>query len=132
MKTFAAALASIVLLAGCSSSDSAGSDGGTQATPTTASPSASKGTGATVDIAIAGGKVTPQGERVQVRVGDTVTLHVASDADEELHVHSDPEHTFEVAKGDDTTFDFTVDVPGQIAVEAHHLDVTIAQLVVRP
>jgi hypothetical protein len=25
-----------------------------------------------------------------------------------------------------------VDVPGQVAVEAHHLDVTVLQLVVRP
>ncbi len=55
-----------------------------------------------------------------------------SDAAEEIHVHSDPEHEYEVAAGDDKTFTFTLDTPGQVAVEAHHLDVTIVELVARP
>jgi plastocyanin len=110
-----AAAVLLLLLAGCGGSDDA-------ATPLPATE---------IDIAIKDGKVTPQGKRVEVAVGQKVTLHVTSDADEELHVHSDPEHEYELAPGDDKTYTFTPKVPGQVAVEAHHLDVTIAQLVVR-
>jgi hypothetical protein len=85
-----------------------------------------------VDIAIRDGTVTPQGDRVEVKAGQTVTLHITSDADETIHVHSDPEHELEIGDRDDVEKSFTFDVPGQIAVEAHHLDVTIVQLVVRP
>ncbi len=34
--------------------------------------------------------------------------------------------------GKPLTETFTIDTPGQVAVEAHHLDVTIVQLVVEP
>ena len=78
------------------------------------------------------GKVTPQGDRVEVKVGQKVTLHITSDAHETIHVHSEPEQEFEIGAGDDVEKSFTIDTPGQIAVEAHHLDVTIVQLVVRP
>lgn len=116
----ATALAAALLLAGCGGS----SDG--QAATTT------QHGGVVVDIAIKDGTVTPQGRRVEVTVGDEIALHVTTDADEEIHVHSDPEHEYEVAAGDDVTETFTIDTPGQVAVEAHHLDATIVQLVVRP
>jgi plastocyanin len=119
-KTAAALFASALLLAGCGGSES---DGGLGSDPSA---------GVTVDIAIKDGKVTPQGKRVDVKVGQKITLHVTSDADEEVHVHSEPEHEYELAPGDDKTYSFSLKVPGQVAVEAHHLDVTIAQLVVRP
>jgi plastocyanin len=118
MKTAAALLVAALLLTGCSGS-SAGDDSGAP-------------DGVTVDIAIEHGKVTPQGERVDVEPGQTVTLTITSDADEEIHVHSEPEHSYEIAAGDTVSESFTLDTPGQIAVEAHHLDVTIVQLVVRP
>lgn len=121
MKTLAATLfACILLLAGCGGSDSSAGD------------IPAKDAGVTVDIAVKDGKVTPQGKRVDVKVGQKVTLHVTSDADEEVHVHSEPEHEYEIAPGDDKTYSFTIDTPGQVAVEAHHLDATIVQLVVRP
>ena len=63
--------------------------------------------------------------------GTPVTLLVTSDADEEIHVHSDPEHTYEVTAGGSIEKTFTIDRPGQVAVEAHGLGVTILQLVVR-
>ena len=89
--------------------------------------------GVTVDITIgADGKVTPQGDRVEVKVGQEVTLRISARADEEIPVHSDPEHTYEVEAGDTVSKSFTLDTPGQVAVEAHHADATIAQLVVRP
>jgi len=116
----AALLACALVLTGCGGS-SDGSDGGTSAKDAV-----------TVDIAIKDGKVTPQGKRVKVKAGQSVTLHITSDADEEIHVHSDPEHEYEVAPGADVTESFTLKTPGQVAVEAHHLDVTIVQLVVEP
>lgn len=119
MRIAAALLACALVLTGC----------GGSAEPST---SDATGTGPTVNIRINGGEVAPQGERVDVTAGEQVWLEVTSDADEEIHVHSDPEHTFEVKAGKTNTFSFTIDTPGQVAVEAHHLDVTILQLVVEP
>lgn len=86
-----------------------------------------------VPIVIKDGKVTPQGKRVEVEVGQNVTLRVTSDSDDEVHVHSEPEHEYEIAAGaKGKTFTFSIDTPGQVAVESHDLDVTIVQVVVRP
>ena len=121
MRIAAALLACALVLTGCGGSDAAGeTDGGL------------KGTGTKVDIVIKDGKVTPQGKWVEVEAGKPVTLRITSDADEEIHVHSDPEHEFEVEPGHVLDETFTIDTPGQVAVEAHHLDVTIVQLVVEP
>lgn len=121
MKLLAAVFTSVLLLSGCSGSGSE-SDGGLGSDPSQP---------VVVNIAIKDGKVTPQGDRVNVKVGQKITLHVTSDAEEEVHVHSTPEHEYELKPGDDKSYSFSIKVPGQIAVEAHHLDVTIAQLVVR-
>ena len=123
-KIVAAAFAAL-LIAGC------GNDTGTVSSspnPGTAEPSGD----VVVDIAIRDGEVTPQADRIEMKVGQRVTLHIASDAHETIHVHSEPEQEFEVRDGDDVEKSFTIDVPGQVAVEAHHLDATIVQLVVRP
>jgi major membrane immunogen (membrane-anchored lipoprotein) len=114
-KTLIALFATSLLLAGCG-----GSDNSDAKKPVV------------VDISVHDGKVTPQGDRVNVKVGQKVTLHITSDVDEEIHVHSEPEHEYEIGKGDDVKKSFTIGTPGQVAVEAHHLDVTIVQLVVRP
>lgn len=159
MKTAAALFAAAVLLAGCSgSSDDEPAPEKTTASPEASrkfdggalekqaedqaaqrdaalkelEKSVDRQARGTVVIRIKDGKVTPQGKRVEVKVGQTIALDVTSDVDEELHVHSDPEHTFAVKPGKDQTFTFTVDTPGQVAVEAHHADVTLVQLVVRP
>lgn len=118
----------VVALAGCGSDVTTPSDGGTPA----ATQSAPTDQGVTVDVTIKGGKVAPEGKRVEVAVGQPIRLNVTSDVPEELHVHSEPEHEFEVKAAADQTFTFKVDVPGQVAVELHHLDATVVQLVVRP
>lgn len=87
--------------------------------------------GTVVDIAITDGKVTPLGKRVEVGDSGVVTLQVTSDVAEEIHVHSDPEHTYRVPAGGSITETFTITTPGQVAVEAHELGATIVQLVVR-
>ncbi len=128
MKTAAAALLLVLTLAGCGSESEPTNDSTATSEPT-ATASAE---GVTVEIELVNGKVSPLNEKVDVKPGESINLHVVSDDAEEIHVHSDPEHEYEVAAGDDKTFTFTIDTPGQFAVEAHHLDVTIVELVVRP
>jgi hypothetical protein len=83
----------------------------------------------TVDITEKDGQIEPVGKVVPASIGQDITLVVTSDADDEIHVHSDPEHEFEVAAGDeDKEFTFSVDTPGRIEVESHELEVTILKL----
>lgn len=90
------------------------------------------GAGLVVNITITKGQVTPSNATLQATVGKPITLHVDSDADDELHVHSVPDHKFRVAPAANQTFEFTVDVPGNVDVELHHLDRTVATIQVRP
>lgn len=134
MRIAATLLACALTVTGCGGSDEPSARKSTtepsSSRTTPSNPDTSEGVGFT--ITIMDGKVTPQGDRIDVPVGAEVTMEVTSDADEELHVHSDPEHTFEVKAGEPNTFTFTIDTPGQVAVEAHHLGVTVVQLVVKP
>jgi ABC-type uncharacterized transport system auxiliary subunit len=121
MKKLATILACLLLLAGCGSSDGIEKKNGQTVVKDKV-----------VTIVIKDGKVTPQGKRVEVTVGQPVTLRVTADTDDEIHVHSEPEHEYEVAPGPAKDFTFVIDTPGQVAVELHHLEVTMVQLVVRP
>jgi hypothetical protein len=85
-----------------------------------------------VTVTIAGGQVNPTNATLQTKVKQQITFHVSSDATDELHVHSVPEHKFQVAAAPDQTFQFSVDVPGNVEVELHHLDRTIATIQVQP
>ena len=125
----AAVVTAALLLTGC-----AGNDTGTVSSspnPSPESSAAEESDDVVVDIVVKDGTVTPQGDRVEMKVGQEVTLRITSDAHDTIHVHSDPEQEFEIGRGK-VEKSFTIDTPGQIAVEAHHLDVTIVQLVVRP
>ncbi|CAN5511677.1 hypothetical protein BH09ACT7_BH09ACT7_58780 [soil metagenome] len=55
-----------------------------------------------------------------------------SDTADELHVHSVPDHDFEVAPKAGQSCAFTVDVPGSVEVELHDLNRTVATIQVRP
>ena len=90
------------------------------------------GAGLTVDITIAHGQVTPANATLTATVRQPITLHVTSDATDELHVHSVPDHKFEVAATADQTFQFSVDVPGNVDVELHYLDRTVVTIQVHP
>ncbi len=85
----------------------------------------------TIDVTIANGQVTPTNATLQAKVHQQITLRVSSDATDELHVHSTPDHKFQVAAAPNQTFGFAVDVPGNVAVELHHLDRTIATIQVQ-
>jgi hypothetical protein len=90
------------------------------------------GAGLVVNVTIAKGQVTPSNATLQATVGEPITLRVTSDATDELHVHSVPDHKFPVAAAANQTFQFSVDVAGNVDVELHHLDRTIATIQVRP
>ncbi len=130
MKELVVIFACAVVLTAC------GTDDDTPLNPVDPTPTATSTTKAAelkpVEIVIKDGKVTPQGDRVEVKVGEAITLRVTTDEADEIHVHSEPEHSYEVEPGDAKEFIFQIDTPGQIAVESHHLGVTIVQLVVRP
>ena len=85
----------------------------------------------TVDVTIEGDSVTPNGDRVEVKVGQPIQLVVKADAEGEIHVHSDPEQELEYGSGTTTLKPFTIDKPGIVEVESHALEKTIVQLEVK-
>ena len=131
MIRIAAAIGITVLAVGCGAHSEQTSSSTAQA-PATQASSASEAPDTVLDVTIAGGTVTPVNAELNATVGRTITLRVDSDAEDELHVHSVPEHTFEVAAAPSQTFEFTVDVPGRVEIELHHLGRTVATLQVRP
>lgn len=102
--------------AACGSSDS-GSDAGT-----------SSSTPKVIDVTIEGDSVTPNGDRVEVSVGQPITLHVMADAPGEIHVHSSPEQELEYDKGMTELTLTPITTPGTVDVESHSLDKVIVQL----
>jgi predicted small secreted protein len=105
-------------LAGCGEDDSSSGDGADLATKT-------------IDITVEGSDVTPNGDRVEVQVGQPIELVVKADAAGEIHVHSEPEHEFEYDQGTTTLKAFTIDKPGLVDIESHTLEKTIVQLEVK-
>lgn len=133
----AAAAAAMLVPAACGSGG--GDDAEPAATPTTsaapsasATPTPSAEAGVVVDVRLTPDGPEPRGERVEVTVGEPVTLNVSSEVADEVHVHSDPEVSIDVQPGDEVSRTFTIDRPGQVAVESHETDAVIVQLVVRP
>ena len=85
----------------------------------------------TIDITVEGEDLTPNGERVEVAVGQPIELVVTADAEGEIHVHSDPEQELKYGAGINTLPTFTIDKPGVVEVESHALEKTIVQLEVK-
>ena len=52
-----------------------------------------------LDVTIIRGQVTPRGARVNLKVGQPLTLSVHSDVAAKIHVHTDPEKTFPIKAG---------------------------------
>ena len=130
----AAAVTLVLALGACGGGGDA--DAGAESTPSASAEATDSQEPAddavVVDVTLADDGPTPQGDRVDVEVGQTVRLVVTNQSSEadEVHVHSDPEHSLEVAAGASGELEFTVDRPGQVAVESHHADAVIVQLVV--
>ena len=76
----------------------------------------------TINITIDGGKTTPSGQKINVRVGQKVILNVTSDTDDEIHGHIGGDgHELPVQAGKPATGSFTLDSAGRFEVECHHL-----------
>jgi hypothetical protein len=118
----------VLTLAGCGGPTDTGSESSSPSPGASAAPDKP----VLVEVTIRQGSIEPQGERIEVAVGQDVMIRVMSDAAEQIHVHSEPEHTYRVTPGELLEETFSIDKPGQVAVEAHEFGVTIVQLVVRP
>jgi len=84
-----------------------------------------------IQVTIEGDSVTPNGDRVEVSVGQEIDLEVTADAPGEIHVHSTPEQELEYDEGTSTVTIQPIDKPGTVDVESHSLEKTIVQLEVR-
>ncbi|MBV9088444.1 MAG: hypothetical protein JO044_00850 [Mycobacteriaceae bacterium] len=108
-----------------------GSKTGTSGTSTSAAQQPGQPPGLVVDVTISKGTVTPTNVQWQAKVGQPIEFRVNSDADDELHVHSTPDHEFTVEPKQGQTFQFSVNVPGQVEVELHKLDRTVGTIQVQ-
>lgn len=135
--TLVALTATALLVAGCGGSNGSGD-------AASSSPANPAMTGApqlsdqqappnrlVVEVTIKGGQVTPTNAQLKSAVGEPIVFQVNSDAADQLHVHSNPEHSFNVEPKSGQSFQFTVDVPGQVDVELHQLNRTIATIQVQ-
>jgi hypothetical protein len=95
-------------------SPSASASSSASATPTpTPSQSSAAANSVTIDITIADGQVTPNGEKVNVDVGQTIVLNVASDEADEIHAHTDGDgFELEVPAGKTVSGEFAINSPG--------------------
>lgn len=84
-----------------------------------------------IQVTIDGESITPNGERVEVAVGQDVELDVTADVAGEIHVHSSPEQELEYDAGESTLTIEGIDRPGTVDVESHNLEKVIVQLEVR-
>jgi hypothetical protein len=114
LMTVVALVVVTLALSGCSGSSS---DGG----------SSSKSGTQTVNITIKGNSVTPNGDRIKVKIGEPVILKIDADKAGEIHVHSTPEQHIDFPKGTSTK-KLTINTPGIIDVEDHALEKVIVQL----
>lgn len=121
MRRFATVLLAGLLATGCAAADPRHTE------PTTASSDPA----IVIEVVVAGGAVRPVDARRDARVGQPVELVVDSDAEDEMHVHGTPEHTFRIAAAPAQRFRFTVEVPGRVEVELHRADRTVVTLLVR-
>ena len=86
--------------------------------------------GEIVTVTREGDTFTPNGERVELAVGQTLVLTVTADEAGEMHVHSTPEQevAYEVGTSE---HEITIDRPGVVEVESHEPDTVVLQLEVR-
>jgi hypothetical protein len=129
-------ITSALLVAGCGGGSESPSDSGATPSVTTVNPSDMQDNQAPpdrlfVDVKIQGGNVTPTNAQLQASVNEPIIVKVDSDAVDELHVHSNPEHTYKIEAKPGQSFQFTVAVPGKVDVELHELNKTVATITVQ-
>jgi len=83
-----------------------------------------------IEVTLAGGKVTPNGAKINARVGESITFRITSDHDDEVHVHGiDVE--IAVRAGQTVERTITLEQAGSFEVESHHPAKVIVILNVR-
>jgi hypothetical protein len=92
--------------------------------------SSNEGDTAAVTVTREGDTFTPNGERVELAVDQTLVLTITADEAGELHVHSTPEQEIAYDAGT-TEHEITIDRPGVVEVESHEPDTVVLQLEVR-
>src|SRR6185369_7467295 len=111
------AAAAALITAGCGGSkgpdDASASPSPSSVSPSDMSNDQSAPTRLVVDVQIKGGDVTPTNQQLK----EQIVIRVNSDVADELHVHSTPDHTFNVEAKPMQSFQFSVDVPGKVDVE---------------
>ena len=119
-----------LLLTGCSA-------GAETPGPDTVAPAASASSSAaapspvrsptTIEVTLAGGKITGVGSRVDVAVGDQIVLRVTADVVEEIHVHGYDLYA-DLVPGQTAQLAFVADLPGSYEVELHEAGRPLFQL----
>ena len=136
-KTMTALAAAALITAGCggsTGSDTATSTSGGAPASTDApqmSDQQAPPARVVIDVTIKGGEVTPTNAQLNSKTHEPIVMQVNSDAADQLHVHSTPEHTFDVQPKNGQSFQFTVDVPGKVDIELYQLNRTVATVTVQ-
>jgi hypothetical protein len=130
--------AAALITAGCGGSNSSDSASGSASSsqPSTVSPSDMSNEQApparlVIDVTIKDGKVTPTNAQLQSGVNEQIVVRVNSDAADELHVNSTPEHSFTVEAKPMQSFQFSVGAPAKFDVQLNKLNQTIATVQVQ-
>ena len=134
----AALAAGALLIAGCGGGGSGGAQSSSgQPSASTVSPSDMQNEQKApdrllIDVTIKGGEINPTNAQLEAKTNEPIVVKVDSDVADELHVHSTPDHTFKIEAKPGQQFQFSVDVPGKVDIELHHLEKTIETVQVQP
>ena len=137
------AVVAVVLIGGREDERTERADATPAAATETATPQASEAGGAAEStptptptpapevVRYRGGKAVGGIERLSFEKGETARFSVASDVDEEIHVHGYDLYR-DVPAGGRTRFNFKADIEGIFEVEMHGSAVQVAELRVEP
>ena len=125
-----ARLAPLVLVLAAGLTACGGNDADPPATGSSSPSASSDDDSVSIEVTREGDTFTPNGERVELEVGQTLVLTIDSDVAGELHVHSTPEQEVTYDAGT-SEHEITVDRPGVVEVESHGPDLVVLQLEVR-
>ena len=139
LTTAAAVAATALALTACSggaptpaatSSTSSTSSTSPTSSSTSSAPSSTTASGRTIAITVTGSQVTPAPTQVDLPVGQTLTLVITSDHDDQLHAHGF-EIEEDIKAGVPATIALTGKDPGVYEVELHHPALTLLTVAVR-
>ncbi len=101
------------------------------APPATTADEAVEKEAPTATIRLESGEPVGGAARIEVTRGDTVTIRIRADTDEQIHVHG-YDLTQSVGPGQPATLEFVAELEGIFDIEAHESGAHVAELVVSP